>query len=44
MVCISMNSQNLNHSFKPGQIWPDNEGKHINAHGGGIIFYNDTYY
>src|SRR5665811_1925248 len=26
------------------RIWPDNEGKHINAHGGGIIFYNDTYY
>jgi len=44
MICISMNSQNLNHSFKPGQVWPDNEGKHINAHGGGIIFYNDTYY
>jgi len=43
-ICLSINCQNLNHSFKPGQIWPDNEGKHINAHGGGIIFYNDTYY
>jgi hypothetical protein len=43
-ICQSINCQNLNHSFKPGLIWPDNEGKHINAHGGGIIFYNDTYY
>jgi hypothetical protein len=31
-------------SFKPGQLWPDNNGVHINAHGGGIIYYNDTYY
>lgn len=36
--------QDLNHSFKPGQIWPDNEGKHINTHGGGILYFNSTYY
>lgn len=24
--------------------WPDNNGKHINAHGGGIIKYGDKYY
>ena len=44
LICISINCQDLNHSFKPGQIWPDNEGKHINAHGGSIIYYNDRYY
>ena len=44
LICTSINGQDLNHSFKPGQIWPDNEGRHINAHGGGIIWYNDTYY
>lgn len=44
IICLPINCQNLNQSFKPGLIWPDNEGKHINAHGGGIIFYNDTYY
>lgn len=44
LLCISINCQNLNHSFRPGQIWPDNEGRHINAHGGGILFYNNTYY
>jgi len=42
--CFSVYCQDLNHSFKPGQIWPDTDGRHINAHGGGIIFYNDTYY
>lgn len=30
--------------FKPGQLWPDNNGVHINAHGGGIFVENDTYY
>ena len=44
IISISIYCQNINHSFKPGQIWPDNDGKHINAHGGGIIYYNDTYY
>ncbi len=28
----------------PGKVWTDNNGKHINAHGGGIIEYNGTYY
>jgi hypothetical protein len=44
LICISINCQDRNHSIKPGQIWPDNEGRHINAHGGGIIYFNDTYY
>jgi hypothetical protein len=30
--------------FKPGQLWLDNNGVHINAHGGGFLFYNQTYY
>jgi len=30
--------------FKPGQFWPDNQGKYINAHGGGILFYHGKYY
>jgi len=44
LFCISLSAQDLNHSFRPGQVWPDNSGRHINAHGGGIIFYNGTYY
>jgi hypothetical protein len=27
-----------------GKIWPDNEGEHINAHGGGVLYHNGTYY
>lgn len=30
--------------FYPGQVWCDTQGKPINAHGGGILFNNDTYY
>jgi hypothetical protein len=29
--------------IKPGDIWPDNNGKHIQAHGGGIIKIGKTY-
>ena len=31
-------------SFKPGGIWSDNNGTPINAHGGGMLFQNGTYY
>ena len=30
--------------FVPGEIQHDNNGVHINAHGGGILFHQDTYY
>jgi len=30
--------------FTPGEIWTDNNGKHINAHGGGILFKDGIYY
>ncbi len=30
--------------FEPGALWPDTDGIHINAHGGGILFYNGKYY
>lgn len=36
-------SKSIN-TFKPGQPWLDNNGVHINAHGGGFLFFNDTYY
>lgn len=31
-------------SFTPGALWPDNNNIHINAHGGGILYQNGTYY
>ena len=30
--------------FFPDQTWPDNHGTHINAHGGGVMFHEGTYY
>ena len=33
-----------NGSFRPGQIWKDNNGVHINAHGGGMLLHKGTYY
>ncbi len=31
-------------SFKPGHLWLDNNHVHINAHGGGMLFHEGTYY
>jgi hypothetical protein len=31
-------------TIHPGEVWPDNNGKHIQAHGGGIIKMGKTYY
>jgi hypothetical protein len=30
--------------IRPGRLWLDNRGEHINAHGGGILRYNGRYY
>lgn len=30
--------------FRPGELWPDHRGQHINAHGGGILEYKGRYY
>ena len=31
-------------SIRNGEIWPDDNGQHINAHGGGMMKYGDTWY
>ena len=31
-------------TIKPGEVWLDDRGEHIQAHGGGIIKLGDTYY
>lgn len=31
-------------AITPGDIWPDDRGKHVQAHGGGVIKVEDTYY
>lgn len=30
--------------FYPAQVWEDDKGVHINAHGGGFLIHDDTYY
>jgi hypothetical protein len=30
--------------ISPGETWPDSDGNHINAHGGGILKYKGTWY
>jgi len=34
----------LGRLITPGQLWKDDRGIHINAHGGGILFQNGIYY
>lgn len=31
-------------TFMPGEIWPDSDGHHINAHGSGVLFHEGKYY
>ncbi len=31
-------------TIKSGEIWPDNNGIHVNAHGGGMLFHEGKYY
>ena len=31
-------------TFRPGELWLDNNGVHINAHGGGVLFHAGVYY
>lgn len=42
---LECNSQNTKYtSFTPGKLWLDNNNEHINAHGGGFLIQDDTYY
>ena len=43
-VFIGLSAFSQQKSFKPGVLWPDNNGVHINAHGGGILNFNGVYY
>ena len=31
-------------AIRPGEVWPDHQGNHVQAHGGGIIKTGNTYY
>jgi beta-xylosidase len=42
--CLSSAAAEMQGDFRPGQIWLDDEGRPINAHGGGILFHDGAYY
>lgn len=47
VACTSKNQEENrknNSILYPGKLWLDNNGVHINAHGGGLIHHNDKYY
>ena len=31
-------------AITPGEVWPDDKGEHINAHGGNVMYHEGTYY
>src|SRR5690242_20133448 len=41
---VMKGGKTANNWIRPGEIWPDNNGNHIQAHGGGIIKVGKTYY
>ena len=41
LVCLAVNAAE---TFLPGELWPDNRGQHIQAHGSGILKMGDTFY
>lgn len=44
LLLVSISQAEEYKNFRPGEIWEDNAGIHINAHGGGILIYNSVYY
>ena len=40
-ACVSCGEER---SFKPAEVWADENGVPINAHGGGIIFHKGRYW
>lgn len=40
MVCTAANPKKI----RSGEIWLDNQGVHVNAHGGGVLYHEGTYY
>ncbi len=41
---LSQQPQPQRTTIRSGELWPDDSGQHINAHGGGVLHYGDTYY
>jgi hypothetical protein len=44
VVLVTALARGAPQTIKPGEIWPDDRGLQVQAHGGGIIKFGDTYY
>lgn len=44
LYCFAVAGCSENGAFSPGEIWPDDNGVHINAHGGGVLYHDGRYY
>ncbi len=44
IVLMSCKQEGKYQAFTPGELWLDNNNVYINAHGGGILYDNGTYY
>lgn len=44
LLIIYMNGYAQQAQIVPGAVWHDTAGNGLNAHGGGILYYNNTYY
>ena len=45
LVCLSATfAYGQPRTIKPGEVWPDNRGQHLQSHGGGIVKLKDTWY
>ena len=41
---IPQHDKVVNIEIRPGERWPDSDGNHIQAHGGGMVHFGDKYY
>ncbi|WP_419699265.1 glycoside hydrolase family 43 protein [Mucilaginibacter sp. NFX135] len=44
LVLLNFTAAAQQKQFTPGQLWPDDKGVHINAHGGGLLYQKGIYY
>ena len=44
VCCLAPAAWSAPQLIRPGEVWPDDRGRHIQAHGGGILKLDETYY
>ena len=44
VCCLAPAAWSAPQWIRPGGVWPDDRGRHIQAHGGGILKLDETYY